>query len=130
MNYAGDFPQSWLTNIKEIDDDHRHLYEMLNSFVSNKEPTAYVEREFLDMFLAELMNHCEKEEHMMVLNNYPDAENHKSHHRKVIKHLLSLRHSDMSAVDVAKECQKAFIRDLLVRDIPFKEFMQNKKAEA
>ncbi len=128
MNYAGDFPHAWLTNIKEIDDDHVHLYEMINTFVRNEAPSAYVEREFLDMFLAELRNHCEKEEHMMVLNNYPDAEGHKNHHREVLEHLTSLRDSDMATVDVAKECQKAFIRDLLVRDIPFKEFMQAKAA--
>jgi len=128
MSFAGDFPQAWKTGIKEIDADHIHLYEMITTFVGNKEPSAYVEREFLDMFLAELKNHCEKEEHMMVLNNYPDAEGHKNHHREVLEHLMSLRNSDMDTVDVAKECQKAFIRDLLVRDIPYKEYMQAKKA--
>ncbi|NVJ70837.1 MAG: hemerythrin family protein [Alphaproteobacteria bacterium] len=128
MNYVGDFPQAWKTGIDEIDEDHLHLFEMINKFISSKHPTEYVEREFLDWFLAELMNHFEKEEHLMVLNHYPGAEAHKKHHRDVFKRLQALRDSDMSTVDAAKECQKAFIRDLLVKDLPFKEFMQKKQA--
>jgi|GEM_PF-1095309 len=126
MSFVGDFPQAWKTGIDEIDEDHLHLFEMINTFLTTKEPSEYVEREFLDMFLAELMNHFEKEEHLMVLHNYPDTEAHKNHHRQVFQHLVGLRNSDMNTIDVAKECQKAFIRDMLANDMALKQFMAGK----
>lgn len=128
MSYEGSFPQAWETGIDEIDKDHRHLFVTLNEFIArgNKPPLDH--DHILDWFLAELMNHFEKEERVMEMQGYKGLDEHRDHHRHVFRHLTALRDKDMSPTEIAHECQKALIRDLVVKDLAFKEFMKAKKA--
>ncbi|SDE39935.1 bacteriohemerythrin [Kordiimonas lacus] len=128
MSYEGSFPHAWETGIAEIDDDHRHLFKTLNEFIATDGKSLVDDSHILDWFLAELMNHFEKEERIMEMHGYRAAGEHRDHHRYVFKQLVALKDKNLSPTELAHECQKALIRDLLVKDLPFKEFMQKRKA--
>jgi len=128
MSYEGSFPQAWETGVDEIDKDHHHLFKSLNEFVATGGKTLVDDGHILDWFLAKLMNHFEKEERIMELHGYRGLGEHRDHHRYVYRQLSALKDKDLTPTELAHECQKALIRDLLVKDLPFKEFMQKKKA--
>lgn len=73
--------------IKELDNDHKKLIYLLNQF-----KTAYdydISEEFEHQALEDLVSythsHFEREETMMKESGYPDYENHKAQHARMIK---------------------------------------------
>ncbi len=128
MSYEGNFPHAWETGVDEIDKDHRHLFKSLNEFVATGGKTLVDDGHILDWFLAELMNHFEKEERIMEMHGYPALAEHRGHHRHMMKQLATLKDEDLTPKELAHACQKALVRDLLVKDLAFKDFMQQKKA--
>ncbi len=128
MSYEGNFPHAWETGVDEIDKDHRHLFMSLNQFVASGGKTLVDHDHILDWFLVELMNHFEKEERVMEMHGYHALAQHRDHHRHMMKQLSALKNEDLSPLEIAHACQKALVRDLLVNDMAFKDFMQKKKA--
>ena len=77
--------------IEEIDKDHKKLISLLNQFT-----TAYdyamsesFEREALNDLVDYTKYHFEREESLLQAHNYPDFENHKEQHRKMIEQVNS-----------------------------------------
>ena len=71
-------------NIKEIDDEHWNLFQMLDHFeqnVRNKERIAAVS--ILTQFTISIREHFRKEEDLMLQHNFPFRESHIDHHKKI-----------------------------------------------
>ncbi len=82
-------------NNKEIDEQHKKLFDVLNILIENKE--VNIDSRIITDTLLEMLNYAEyhfsTEEKYMLRLNYPEYNEHKKEHRDFIKKtsLLSLR---------------------------------------
>ena len=82
-------------NNKEIDEQHKKLFDVLNILIENKE--VNIDSKIITDTLLEMLNYAEyhfsTEEKYMLRLNYPEYNEHKKEHRDFIKKtsLLSLR---------------------------------------
>ena len=72
----------YLSGIQHIDEQHKHLFHMVNSFINSNDET--VSNKNLDLFLDDLLKYCavhfRAEEELMSQTAYPLKEHHvKSH---------------------------------------------------
>jgi len=79
--------ESYSVGVKELDDDHKKLIELLNQF-----RVAYVystsesfEKQALNDLVSYTRYHFEKEEKLLEKTGYPQLDGHKEQHRAMIK---------------------------------------------
>ncbi len=79
--------EEYSVGVKVLDEDHKKLIDLLNQF-----KTAYdyhtsdeFEKDALDSLVAYTRFHFQREEELLEQQNYPDFEEHKEQHRKMIK---------------------------------------------
>jgi hemerythrin len=81
--------------IEEIDADHMKLVEMLNNlFVAcfaGQGPVVL--RKILDDLITYTQNHFESEETCMERDDYPDLDEHRSEHEKLMAQMLDIHDS-------------------------------------
>ncbi len=81
-----EWKDEYSVGVQILDDDHKKLVQLLNQF-----STAYdyamsesFERKALEDLIDYTKTHFSREEQIMEENGYPDVENHKAQHKKMI----------------------------------------------
>tara|TARA_B100000767_G_scaffold170914_1_gene159989 strand:- start:83 stop:649 length:567 start_codon:yes stop_codon:yes gene_type:complete len=78
--------EEYSVGIKSLDDDHKRLIFLLNQFKTayDYDTSAEFERQALEQLVEYTRFHFTREEEMMQQANYPDLDNHKLQHVKMI----------------------------------------------
>jgi len=127
MTYIEAFPDSWLLGVPTVDEEHQRLFNALKNMVNNGQKPPGCDVQFLDWFLMALKKHFETEESAMFEHEYPNAEEHRRHHSVVFERLSKFRDTGLDEIEIAKECHKAFVRDVVIEDLKFKKFYDEKE---
>jgi hemerythrin-like metal-binding protein len=84
--------ESLSVHVKELDDQHKKLFDMINNFYAELEKdhsTVPIKHIITDMKKYALL-HFNTEEKFMTLNGFPKLENHKGRHQNFIKKVQDL----------------------------------------
>ena len=78
--------EEYSVGVKSLDDDHKRLIFLLNQFKTayDYDTSAEFERQALEQLVEYTRFHFTREEEMMQQADYPDFENHKQQHIKMI----------------------------------------------
>lgn len=78
---------------KEIDDQHKELFRMINQMLEacNQGKGKEVLEEILGFLEKYVVTHFGTEERLMQQYNYPDYPSHKNHHEQFIKSFMDLK---------------------------------------
>lgn len=108
-----------LTGIDEIDAQHRRLFELvngLNAAIAQKESRAVVGRT-LDELVEYTRTHFAAEEAMMARYHYPQIEQHKKGHEKLLHRVLTFQNMyEHGAPNIESEVL-CFLKDWLLNHI-------------
>ncbi|MEW6500643.1 MAG: bacteriohemerythrin [Thermodesulfobacteriota bacterium] len=106
-------------NIKEIDDQHKKLVEMINEL--HDAMVAKKAKEVLGSVLGKLVNyaatHFANEEKLMQANGYPEFAAHKEKHEKMTAKVLSLQKDWQAGKATLGIEVSQFLRDWLDKHI-------------
>jgi len=91
INWSDDFS----VKIKEFDDEHKKLVEMINELYDNMKVGKGKEilEEILNRLVKYTVQHFAHEEKLMNQYNYPEAKLHKAAHDNLVKQVNELKHS-------------------------------------
>lgn len=107
------------TGIKMIDDDHKALVNLINKFQEASEFKVADEliQHALDEVVSYTQYHFEREEQLMLLNEYPDFDAHKIKHKQMIKKIND--YAESYRVDKSKATEQilVFLKTWLVQHI-------------
>jgi len=125
--------ESYSVGVSTLDDDHKHLINLINQLESAIH--YYNGKEFEEKALQEVVDytkyHFEREENMMKENDYPDFEAHIASHRAMIDKVGQVVEDYKTNPDHALTDTVAFLRDWLINHIcktdrEYKEFFNSK----
>ncbi|MCK4710348.1 MAG: hemerythrin family protein [Gammaproteobacteria bacterium] len=107
------------TGIEPVDNDHKKLLSLINQLQTATQ--YHIDDQIIGKIMDELLSytqyHFEREELLMRTNNYPDYENHKRQHEKMIKMVrenIDRYHSD--PLNTADETL-SFLKNWLINHI-------------
>ena len=125
--------EEYSVNVKEIDHQHRQLVDMVNELydaMSQKKG-----KEVLGTILAKLINytgtHFSFEEKLLEQNGYPDFEEHKAKHEKMVAKVVALQNDHNSvkialSLEVSKFLQDWLNKHILGTDKKYSGFLNSK----
>jgi hemerythrin-like metal-binding protein len=81
------------TGVDVIDDDHRHLFKLINDFYDSFVAGSSEEESnaLMDELIGYTTFHFKREEQLMKNANYPFFENHKKEHRHLVESVNSFK---------------------------------------
>ena len=110
---------SYSVGVTSLDDDHRHLINLINQLESAIH--YYTGKEFEQKALQEVVDytkyHFEREEKLMKENNYPDFDNHVAKHREMIEKVNQSVEDYKNDPDHAISDTVEFLRSWLINHI-------------
>lgn len=125
--------EEYSVNIKEIDDQHRRLLDMVNEL--HEAMAQGKGKEVLGVILAKLIDytagHFSKEERLMESHGYPEFDDHKAKHGKMTAKVLALQ-ADYRAgkltlsMEVSKFLQDWLNKHILGTDKKYSAFLNGK----
>ena len=114
-----------------IDDDHKHLAEIVNEIVDALDAKDLaLGAELMRKFVDTTRTHFTDEEALLTRHKYPHIDEHKAHHAMLVHKLESLK--DMSekvaanthaAESLRKELIYFLMDDIINEDLNFKKFI-------
>lgn len=118
MSYM-DWDQKFSVNVKEIDNQHKKLVDMVNEL--HEAMKMGKGKDIMEKVLAELVNytasHFATEERLMTQYSYPQFALHKTEHDKLVQQVLSFQ-KDFNSGKVAITLDlMTFLRDWLANHI-------------
>lgn len=118
MSYM-DWDEKYATNIKDIDEQHKKLFTIINKFfdaLSNAKGNEVV-GEILQEFERYTVEHFSTEEKKMASKNYPDFATHKKYHEECIqkiKEFIAQHKSGKVHISIATF---SFLKDWLMQHV-------------
>ncbi len=118
-------------NIKEIDDQHKHLIKQLNNIhdaVINGSEQRVLE-DTLNELIDYTVYHFDQEEELITKYGYPEIEEHKKEHNNLIEQVLKLQKDfrDGSATisfEVLDFLQSWVIDHIMETDMKYKDYIK------
>ena len=107
------------TGIEMIDDDHKALVKLINKFqeASEFKVADKLIQHSLDEVVSYTKYHFDREERLMLLNEYPDFEAHQMKHKQMIEKINNYVESYRVDKSQATEQILAFLKTWLVQHI-------------
>ena len=126
---------AWRIGIAEIDNDHKHLVrltqKLFGALISSQ--AAEHMREILHELINYTRYHFDNEEVLMLKYGYPDIENHKEQHKKLIKQVLDISdriltegESEQLGDDVFEFLKRWLVDHIINEDLRFRDFLPQK----
>jgi len=124
---------SYSVGVAALDDDHKHLINLINQLESAIH--YYTGKEFEQKALQEVVDytnyHFEREEKLLKENNYPDFDDHVAKHRKMVEKVNEAVEAYKNNPDHAISDTVEFLRCWLINhicktDMEYKEFFNDK----
>ena len=114
-----------------IDDDHKHLADIVTEIVDALDAEKLVEAAALmRKFVETTRQHFQDEEALLASHNYPNLEEHKGHHAMLVGKLETLQDMGDKVVDnphasesLRKELIYFLMDDIINEDLNFKNFI-------
>jgi len=111
--------ESYSVGVTALDDDHKHLINLINQLESAIH--YYNGKEFEEKALQEVVDytkyHFEREEALMKENDYPDFDNHIAKHKAMIDKVNQVVEDYKTNPDHALTDTVEFLRDWLINHI-------------
>ena len=111
--------ESMSIGIEAIDNDHKKLLSLINQLQTAIQHS--IDDDLIHKILDELISytnyHFEREELLMRLNHYPDYENHKKQHEKMIKKISECVEKYQSDPSNTIEDTLSFLKNWLIQHI-------------
>lgn len=110
-----DFSEKYMTGIELVDDEHRHLFEIIKE-TNNVINAAYLHDKYDEIMrlLAELKDYTEShfhdEEELMLRINYPHINSQKHAHSAFIEKLVNINLSELDNID---DNQDEYLNELI-----------------
>ncbi|QER42272.1 bacteriohemerythrin [Thermodesulfobacterium sp. TA1] len=125
-----DWNDTFLTGIKEIDMQHKKMFNMVNALY--EAVRLKVDKNFLKSSLDTLKNYFENhfkfEEEMLEKYGYPEAEKHKEEHSNFKKDFTELvSQEEINFTEILKYLKNWWINHLLNHDKKYGSFLIDKK---
>lgn len=87
-----EWDNKYSVNIKQVDDEHKHLIDIINDLFDactrGKEAAEEKFRLSIKDVVGYVKTHFSNEEDLMIKHNYPDYQNHKKQHELFVMKLL------------------------------------------
>ncbi len=120
-------------NIKEIDEQHKQLLEMINEFdraVEEKKEEEIIDKT-LDSLIDFASDHFKKEEELLEKYKFPELEDHREQHHRFLEDLFNIyKRSKDGEKDVPTRIAFFFgellIKHLLEEDKKYGEYLKSK----
>lgn len=113
--------EDYSVNIPAIDNEHKLLIALLNEIASamNTQGSFHIQIiiEKLTTLSKHIKMHFESEERFMILNNYPEYNEHKAEHTLLLEQLNKFEVRFKSENKAFNEKMLLFLKDWLVRHI-------------
>jgi hemerythrin len=130
---AIEWSNQFSVNIKEIDDQHKKLFETLNELESamlNNQGNSTVGK-VLDFMLEYAHTHFDLEEKLMEQNGYPDLAQHMAEHSSFVKKVGEFkskhdRKTSLLGLDVMNFLFEWLITHISKTDIKYAPFLNGK----
>jgi hemerythrin len=110
--------ETYLTNVSEADAQHEELFRMMNDLHDSLSADRAVIGEKLNALVQFVLNHFATEEKFMQETNYPNYDQHKEAHDKLVETVGGLQAKFNSGEAELTEEVTAFVRDWLYNHIP------------
>ncbi|SNB47071.1 bacteriohemerythrin [Geobacter sp. DSM 9736] len=110
---------SYRVNIKQIDDQHKKLIEMINTLHDAMKvgKGSQVLGEVLKSLIDYTGSHFATEEKLMKLHNYPDYEHHKKEHNLLVMQVLDIQKNLQNGSAPLTQNIMSFLKEWLVKHI-------------
>jgi hemerythrin len=107
------------TGVDVIDDDHRHLFKLINDFYDSFVAGSSEEESnaLMDELIGYTTFHFKREEQLMKNANYPFFENHKKEHRKLIESITKFKKSINTSSNDATTELLSFLSNWLINHV-------------
>lgn len=107
------------TNIKQFDDQHKKLVEMVNQLHDGMKvgKGSEVLGPILNSLISYTASHFADEEKLMQQHGYPDFAKHKAEHDKLTKQVLDLQKQYQTTKTALSMAVMTFLKDWLVNHI-------------
>lgn len=116
---------------QEIDDEHRHLFAVINEFYDRHHAGADIAE--IEKLLTQLVfyaeNHFQHEEKIMAAADYPGLAPHQAEHERLVHNIFTLAADIESGKSTVDQETLTFLKSwlldhILQHDMEFAEFMQ------
>jgi hemerythrin-like metal-binding protein len=111
--------EDYSVNITSIDNEHKLLVALLNEIVSAMATQGSVNTQLIIEKLTYLSGyikiHFESEERFLILNKYPDFDEHKAEHTKLLEQITKFETRFKYENQAFNEKMLLFLKDWLVR---------------
>jgi len=121
-------------NEGRIDLQHKHIFEIINSFIHEKELSSRSPRlaELLSQLTDYSLVHFREEESFMAEKNFPGLAEHKKAHKYYIKKvaLFNLSYTNLQPTDPEEVCsflKKWWMKHILEMDFNYKRYIETKR---
>lgn len=110
-----DFSEKYMTGIELVDDEHRHLFEIIKE-TNDVINAAYLHDKYDEIMrlLSELKDytksHFHDEEDLMIQINYPDINSQKHAHSAFVEKLVNINLSELDNID---DNQEEYLNELI-----------------
>ena len=105
--------------IKFIDNEHQKLLGLINRFLtaSKDHPSTFYEQEAMEELIDYTQYHFKHEEELMEKHGYPDLEDHKKEHRKMVARVNELSEDYNIRGQEALEDTAGYLKHWLINHI-------------
>lgn len=128
---AFELPESLVTGVKSLDDDHRELVAGINAIAEAEQAadqSALLDR--LTAFKEQLVEHFQSEEAYLESLNYPQLAAHSQHHSEImvaIERLIRDVQNGDPVERVAHTCFHEVVSAVLLRDMQFLNWLADQR---